>query len=99
MPISEKIEDSIAQGARGVYDLGKVKIEFSVVFDSWSVSYQMLLIGIKNIVPSRSYRILKIQVITNYSMCANFKTLNTIPKNGQFFQFKNLSSTNFVIDL
>ena len=46
------------------FDLGKVKIEFSVVSDRGSVSYQILFNGSKNIVPSRrklKFEILKIQ--------------------------------------
>ena len=44
---------------RGVFDLAKVKIEFLLFLTEESVSYQMLFIGSKNIVPSRSYTILK----------------------------------------
>ena len=45
------------KGTGGIFDLGKVVIEFYFVFDRGKC--QMILIGSKNIVPSRSYRILK----------------------------------------
>ena len=53
------VKRSFNKGARGVDDLGKVKIEFSVVSDRGSVSYQMLFTVSKIIVPSQSYQILK----------------------------------------
>ena len=43
----------------GVNDPGKVKIEFSVVSDKWECQLPDAFTGSKNIVPSRSYRILK----------------------------------------
>ena len=47
------------KGAGGVDSLGKVQIEFSVVSDRRECQQPDAFYRIKNIVPSRSYRILK----------------------------------------
>ena len=65
----------MSEGGRAevVYDLGKVKIDFQLFLTEWSVSYQILVTGSKNIVPSRSYLILNLENADNYSTHANFK--------------------------
>ena len=47
------------KGAEGVFDLGKVEMEFSIVSDRGECQLPDAFTGSKNIVPSRSYRVLK----------------------------------------
>ena len=53
------VKRSFNKGARGVDDLGKVKIEFSVVSDRGECQLPDAFYRIKDIVLSRIYKILK----------------------------------------